>query len=558
MPGSSFFLKIAGLVTILFMTNQGIFDRMVIILDQARPAALLLFIGLWGISVAAIFITAFHKRLLVRLFWATVITLGTIGGYAYFRISGSQLTVFDVVSLWSARHEADKALLQYSSELVWIIPLMLTQFILLVFPPPVMNRLTEKVISWFSWLPAVPVVLIITIIYLKSGGGTQALPIQFSSTAMAVVTAVKTINHSLPDRVDVSLTPEQKPAARHIVYLVDESIRPDYLNFSPNNPQTPSLANLKSRIADFGQAISAGNCSHYSNAILRLGGTRQNLIESMQTSPSIWQYAKKAGFRTVYIDAQARNYKLPGKFQNFMTINEAEYIDEIYSLDSEVTSSLDFELLELLKDKLASSTPYFIYANKNGAHFPYDNAYPAEAKYFTPTESERKGMADEFTGIKNSYRNAIRWSVDQFFKKFFADNDLRNTAVIYTSDHGQYFAEGVLTHCTTKDTKPEEGIVPLLFISGDQDLQARFKKSAHFNYNQADHFAIFPTMLALFGFATDDVEKRYGHGLLDHVKPETTFSTGDIFGLFNQTVNWIEVERPFNNKRLYAGKPADL
>ena len=558
MLGRSFFLKIAGLATILFMTNQGVFGRMVIILDQARPAALLLFIGLWGISVAAVFITAFHKRLWIRLFWATVITLGTIGGYAYFRLSGSQLTVFDVVSLWSARHEADKALLQYSSELIWLLPLIIAQFILLVLPPPAMNRLTEKVVSWFFWLPAVPVILIITIIYLKSGGGTQALPIQFSTTAMAAVTAMQSMKHRLPDRVDVSLTPEQKPAVKHVVYLVDESIRPDYLNFSPDNPQTPNLAKLKSRIADFGQAISAGNCSHYSNAILRLGGTRQNLIESMQTSPSIWQYAKKAGFHTIYIDAQARHYKLPGKFQNFMTINEAEYIDEIYSLDNEVTSSLDFELLELLKDKLDSTTPYFIYANKNGAHFPYDNAYPTEAKYFTPTQSDRKGMPDELEGVKNSYRNAIRWSVDQFFQQFFAENDLRNTAVIYTSDHGQYFADGVLTHCTTKETKPEEGIVPLLFISDNQDLQTRFKKSAHFNYNQTDHFAIFPTLLALFGFATDDIEKRYGHGLLDHSKAYSTFSTGDIFGLFNQTVNWIEVERPLNNKRLYAGKASGL
>ena len=87
--------------------------------------------------------------------------------------------------------------------------------------------------------------------------------------------------------------------------LIDESVRPDYINWKIGNSMTPHLAANADKIANFGNAVSGGNCSSYSNALLRFGGTANNIVKSMTTNPTIWQYAKKAGYRTVYIDGQS-------------------------------------------------------------------------------------------------------------------------------------------------------------------------------------------------------------------------------------------------------------
>src|SRR5205823_2142535 len=153
--------------------------------------------------------------------------------------------------------------------------------------------------------------------------------------------------------------------------------------------------------------------------------------------PFIWQYARKAGFRTMYIDAQAPEDKNTGRLQNYMTVEEVKWIDEFVVIQNTSSPTLDFKALEMVGEKLKGDTPYFIYVNKNGAHFPYDKTYPADAVRFRPTMSEADGGNTKAARI-NSYRNSVSWSVDGFLRKLF-DIDLSHSAVFYTSDHGQQF-----------------------------------------------------------------------------------------------------------------------
>ena len=176
---------------------------------------------------------------------------------------------------------------------------------------------------------------------------------------------------------------------RRIVLLIDESVRGDYIDWTPGNPYTPELAKLKDKIVNFGPAASGGNCSHYSNAILRFAAARDGLGRTALTNPTIWQYAKKAGFRTAFIDAQAGFNRNPGKLQNFMTTEETRDIDGFYALDEAIAPpALDDHLLDITLRELKSDKPVLIYANKNGAHFPYDHGYPQSARLFRPTMSQ--------------------------------------------------------------------------------------------------------------------------------------------------------------------------
>ena len=161
-------------------------------------------------------------------------------------------------------------------------------------------------------------ILIAAIIYLKEGGGSQSLPVQFQTLSRGG--RVGSGTGAIERRgAATGRSGAGKRQIENIVLLVDESVRGDYIDWTPGNSYTPALATLHPRLADFGPALSGGNCSHYSNALLRFTASPQELGHAVLETPTIWQYAKKAGYRTVYIDAQSAFNKNADKFQNFMT-----------------------------------------------------------------------------------------------------------------------------------------------------------------------------------------------------------------------------------------------
>ncbi len=111
-------------------------------------------------------------------------------------------------------------------------------------------------------------------------------------------------------------------SVKHILVLVDESIRADFIDLQPGNTTTPNLGKLSNQLINFGPAVSGGVCSNYSNALMRFGASRKDLTNSVNSNATIFAYAKKAGYRTVYIDAQAYNNSRGHKIQNFMNLRE--------------------------------------------------------------------------------------------------------------------------------------------------------------------------------------------------------------------------------------------
>ncbi len=550
-------LKVVLLFAFLVATNAGFTERFNLLWGAHRYTTLVPWLMIWAMSFGAMVIAAFQPSRLVRLFWAIVLSLSTALGTGYALASGSDMSVFDVLTMWNARHEGGRALDFYYHDAIWAAAVFLVGVVVLMLPPSLPHGLMRRLVKWFAWAPAVPVAVIAAIVFIKNGGGSEVMPRQFQTLALGTVAGTKLATHHVAPRRAVQIAPVNPPAARNIVLLVGESVRGDYIDWTPGNPYTPEMAALRDRFINFGLASSGGNCSNSSNAILRLGGNRTDLVHAMNANPTIWQYAKRAGYHTVYIDGQSGFIKNPGKMQNYMTMAEAADIDEFVTFDASIpTPELDFRVLKEIEKRLHGSQPVFIYANKEGAHFPYDEGYPESATVFKPTVAA--------TGIESgpnrvdSYRNVVRWSVDGFFRKFFDEVDLKNTAVIYTSDHGQNLTEGRFTHCSMENPDPREGLVPLLAMTGDPVLRARFEKGAALNYDRASHFAITPTLLELFGYAPRDVHASHDASLFEADTTSTAFAAGDIFGLFRKGPLWTSVDLSGHYKEAYSDpKPAE-
>jgi glucan phosphoethanolaminetransferase (alkaline phosphatase superfamily) len=544
-PLWAFAARVLAILIFVAATNSGFVQRAVLVVDQGRLITLAGFVGLWALSLACLFIAAFQPNRWVRAAWAVVIASSTAVGFAFRYASGSDLTIMDVLSLWSARHEAERAMDFYASAFILLLVVLVVGIAIFSAPPVPAGAAKRRWLTRLAWAPLVPIACTAVIVVYKEGGGAQALPMQFAPLSVAAVSGVAIAKAPIPERSPVAWQPQAAPV-RRVVMLVDESIRADYIDWSPENPYTPELARLKPRLVDHGPAASGGVCSHYSNALLRFMAARQDVGRQLLANPSIWSYARKAGFRTIFVDAQAAFNRNPGKLQNFMTPDETAEIDAFHALPESVpVHSLDNRLLDIVLEELRSPGPVFIYANKNGAHFPYDKSYPASEAVFRPSMAE--GTDDQATRV-NSYRNAVRWTVDRFFKRLAEEADLSDTVVIYTSDHGQRFDPRRATHCSVDDPDPREALVPMVTMTGNESLRARLADGAERNRRRATHFLIAPTVLELLGYAPDQIRRTYGNGsLFETTGAAPTFTSGDIFKLFSSKVRLhpIDLTQPY-------------
>ena len=525
-------LKIVLLAIFLLISNQGVADRFVDFWQRGHVLGLVVFSGIWVIALAAVTIAAFLPALWMRLLWSVPIAVSTFAGVLSLEITKTHLTFFDVALYWAERNHLDDATEFYFTWVVIAGAKTLVGFAAILLPPIV--RLPAPRALLFA--PIAPIAVIAAMILIESGRGTKAFPEQFSGVAMMSALAISDPFGESASRLPVQLVPRGAGATRHVFLIVDESVRGDFLDLNERRGVTPYLRSQRQRFANFGYAVSGNNCSLFSNLILRYGGVRERLAESVHTLPSIWDYAKAAGYRTAYIDAQ----KSGGRLQNGMTVVERNQIDAFEQPDHLPHPERDFFVAQRLREIAREPEPHFVYVNKWGAHFPFTRNYPRASAVFVPDMEERESVGADRERLVNSYRNTIRYNVDGFFRELL-QGDLRDVAIIYTSDHGLSLLDhdNVLTHCNSADPHELEGLVPLLAMSGDPELQRSLRDAAFVNRHRASHFQIFPTLLELLGFDRAEVEATYGAGLIEPLaEADRAFSFGPVAGGSGLAVRW--------------------
>lgn len=525
-------LKIALLVVFLVISNQGVADRFAGLWQRGHLLGLVVFSGVWAISLVAIAIAAFLQAFWMRLLWSVPIALSTFFGVLCLELTKTHLTFYDVALYWAERSHLGDAADFYFTWFVVAGAKTLAGCAALLLPPIIRLPAPRALVG----APLVPIAVIAAIILVGSGRGTKAFPEQFNGIAMIGALAVSDPFGESASRLPVALTAARPPAARHVFLIVDESVRGDFLDLNERRDVTPFLRSQRARFANFGYAVSGNNCSMFSNLILRYGGVRERLAESVHTFPSIWSYAKTAGFRTVYIDAQ----KSGGRLQNGMTVLERNLIDVFEQPDHLPYAERDFHVARRLQEIAKESEPHFVYVNKWGAHFPFTRNYPPTAATFVPDMAESEDASTDRERLINSYKNTIRYNIDGFFRELL-QGDLHNVALIYTSDHGLNLLDhdDVLTHCNPTNPHKLEGLVPLLALSGPADLRRQLLRAAVLNRHRISHFQIFPTLLEWFGFDRADVRAIYGRGLLEPaVEGTRAFSFGPFTGGAELEVKW--------------------
>jgi len=313
------------------------------------------------------------------------------------------------------------------------------------------------------------------------------------------------------------IVPQKESEFKNIVWIIDESVTGSYLSVNgyakKSTPYLDTLAVQSNDFVNFGLVNSISNCSSTSNLFLRIGMNPHKYEKSkISELPTIFQYAKRAGFTTWLFDSQTRKDHL----QNYLTPYDKETIDHFETLGAEVERVDRDErflnrMIELVNDKSASEKNFIVLV-KYGAHFPYLLTYDQHFSPFSPVvESSYGGMnMAHREEVVNTYLNSLYFNVDLYFKKMLAKIDLSKSIVFYTSDHGQNILEtkGLSrTHCNSVNVVKNEVTVPLFLFTNN--AKKRFPKQENLFYSQIQ---IFPTTLSLLGYG-DEVVERYGKTL---------------------------------------------
>lgn len=313
----------------------------------------------------------------------------------------------------------------------------------------------------------------------------------------------------------------QQPGApqNNIVLVIDESIRGDHLGINGYGRDTvPFLSSLAARegFHNFGLAVAGATCSYPSNALL-LTGVRPGfeVFERSTTYPTIFQYAKAMGYRTYYMDAQANS------FWNGLTDSDVPFIDVwLKAADFGHDLESDFRAADRIAQIVSEGEGNFIVLNKRGVHFLYETSYPSNAAVWLPLPDDYPSHPEL---VPNSYDNGILYNVNTFFERLLANPQiLKNTAILYTSDHGQTLFENHVSwlHC---NYTPQEATVPLILLG--RDLPAISN-----NYT-ASHSNIFPTLLDLMGVPRKERLHSYAPSLFakaEEIDPDRFFFDGSL------------------------------
>ncbi|MGL6247113.1 sulfatase-like hydrolase/transferase [Pseudomonas sp.] len=496
----------------------------------------LLFGAMFIALTVALFMTAYIRQTLIRHVFALTMFASAVFFDVYTRVTADYLTYSSFVSLVYSGGFIQEAAYQYRDAIIsGVVGGLLLLFGIGLKPRRRMPLPGVLLVA----APVLGVLLLSAVLFMRAGEGARGLPIMYTPLAYLNLFTYEALHNTVGPRESVSLARNDSSPGHDIVLIIDESISGNYLDINAPFGVHSNLKEPRPGVAifNYGYAASIANCSADTNITLRYGGTRADYMRINSTMPSIWQYAKKAGLRTVYIDAQ----RTGGNLQNLMNEAEKKDIDEFVQFDQTSVRDRDMAAAAKLIELLNDGKPELVVINKVGAHFPVHDKYPDAFMAYRPTlprgqfvEIADTGTRDGFNGqpddwvlYRNAYKNTLLWNVGEFFSRVFAQADMSNALLIYTSDHGQDLHErgnpGLNTHCGG-DPVEEEGLVPLVVIQGDQLRSLDWQKALSANKDRSSHYNIFPTLLQLMGYDLAGIESVYGKPLSVPTADDFTFN----------------------------------
>ena len=243
----------------------------------------------------------------------------------------------------------------------------------------------------------------------------------------------------------------------NIIVIVDESV--EYSRFSQE------FKNNQPTIVNFGLSYSGGNCSATSNYIIRKGYWERSKNDSLEIKEvdSLFAIAQRQGFYTTYIDNQG--VLKDRTIRNYIDEKELTHIDNPIPNVAAPMFKRDKLSLDIIQKTLTNDKRNFIFVNKLGAHFPYEQTIAPNSV------TDNNAL---------NYKKSIQMNCVNYIEKLHQIIG-KNSIVFYTSDHGQEL-NARATHCNTgTNISDKEYTVPFIIMTKNSALVQLIRKTQNTN-----------------------------------------------------------------------------
>lgn len=436
------------------------------------------YIWMHTVAIASLVLLIASKRFIAFIPILIIVYFSTAFDLTYYYVADRYPMVSDISVLAAAAGNLSDAISEYNSAVVKAL-IATTIFFLSI----IVFALTLRQRKHYRWAGRLGILGILMLFGLhlglsavKGDTGLRGFPRGYST-----LFARGELYLSDPSEFDTGfqyLRPVTPPISfEKIVVIMDESIVGSEFKSLARSTSIPNTYLYPST------TYSGANNSASSNFFFRKACY---LNGSVTQVASLFEIAKKSGFRTIFIDNQ-NILKDPGA-RNYMTGNELTLVDEIITNYQEERFQRDPKSLEQLIEILGQPGKIFVYVNKLGAHVPYDITIP---------DGDRSGnrMADYQRSIEIN-------SVDYLRQLAAALTD--TTVVIYTSDHGQNFGKGPTHANIGDDAAVSEWDVPFAVSTGNRDILGKIKRLPLFTERYISHFGISELVRNLLGYSCSD------------------------------------------------------
>lgn len=411
-----------------------------------------------------------------------------IAQQSYFAVYGNFVSVFDIrfvaedplltLELWFDNAIIVKPLLLLAIE----VPLLLLFF-----------RLNLRPKWWSRGISAIMASLLFLLVTFSWYGINK---FQFSSIAYLGVFPGLIERHKFEEKlIEKPRVPSQElsPNAPNIVFIVGESLTYDHMGiYGYERQTTPELQKMLNRdsLIHYENAVPIGTRTLSSVPYMLTGLQGIDPQGIIYSSPTIFNYAKAAGYQTAFITAQDfqwRNidqmfvdkdldfYRSGPDFNASVSVSEGA--DDIEVLEKGILPYLE---KTLSGDKQA---PMLLVTQMNGSHYPYNTHSPDYIKQFLPEDTPNG---------RNAYDNTVLYT-DLYLKRLVENVHSKDPDawIFYSTDHGQDISQ----NSTHFNSGYGSGVIHnAMMIFPPKQMVETLKQNQKAPVSQAD---IFSTILAL-------------------------------------------------------------
>lgn len=413
---------------------------------------------------------AFSIPVLAILFAITVFDL------TYFLASGRFANLSDVAVLLEAVGHTPEALKEHRAPTLQALLLATVTFVPLVGVALFHQRVGtyrgfgRLGLSGIGALFAVYCALAAT----KGEAGLAGFPRGYSSLFAAALVGI-----DRPQARDTHFEYLQAVAPQHgmkkIIVIMDESIVSAVFRAQLLGQALPNA------YVHPGIVFSGANISAASNYYFRKAGLVPE--RGVVQVASLFEQARAAGYRTVYIDNQGV-LSDPGA-RNYMDSTEMNSVSQVIENDKLLRHERDAASLGQLDRILRDDAATFVYVNKLGSHIPYET---------TIAPDWRSGDRRE------DYRRSVRINAVEYLARLMPMVG-PDAVVIYTSDHGQDLKGGFAHGNPGEEASIIEWEVPFVVGSGNVDFMRSLSASPTLRSSYLSHFDIAELVRNLLGYS---------------------------------------------------------